>query len=326
MKINPAKLSFYGSLILGLLSVLGLAVLLLKILPGFNLLMTKACRSVGSSCQQSVPFTNPIISIPYFFLWALGFLVITIGLISLSYQIWATLKFKKELLVKKITPSLEIIGLLRKMGLGNEVYVINDSRIFSFCLGFISPKIYLSSAVLIKLNLAEIEAILLHERYHLEHRDPLKILISQNIKRAFFFLPVFKDLNEGYVVGKELAADKKAIAVLGSKGVLIEALFKIFISQSEQSEFNYRGAVTGPISVTKERIGALKETKKISQTRLSFFNIFFSLIIIASLFFISKSVNSAAVDPNCPCTADRQCGTASHNYSCKAAGNSCLMN
>ena len=182
MKINTTKLSFYSSFVFGLLFVFGLAVLLLKILPSFNSLITKACRSVGPYYQQSIPFSNPIISIPYFFLWALGSLIVAIGLASLFYQVLATLKFKRELLAKKIVPSLKTAELFKKTGLQNKVYVISDSKIFSFCLGFISPKIYLSSAVLTKLNLAETEAVLLHEKYHLEHRDPLKILISQNMR------------------------------------------------------------------------------------------------------------------------------------------------
>ena len=326
MKINTTKLSFYSSFVFGLLFVFGLAVLLLKILPSFNSLITKACRQAGPYCQQSIPFSNPIISIPYFFLWALGSLIVAIGLASLFYQVLATLKFKRELLAKKIVPSLETAELFKKTGLQNKVYVISDSKIFSFCLGFISPKIYLSSAVLTKLNLAETEAVLLHEKYHLEHRDPLKILISQNIKRALFFLPIFKDLNDGYIIGKELAADKKAILVLENKKTLIEALIKIFTSQSE---LNYKGAITGPISVTKERIEALRETKKIKKLRISFLNIFFSLIIIASLFFIGKNVNSAAsatVDSGCSCTADNQCITENQDYSCKTGESSCLMN
>jgi len=323
MKINSAKLSFYASFVLGFLSVLGLAVLLLKILPSFNSLTTKTCRHIGSSCQQSVPFMNPTISIPYFFLWALSFLIITILLISLSYQIWATLRFRRKLMVRKTTPPLEVMGLLKKIGLENKVYIINDSRIFSFCLGFFSPKIYLSSAVLAKLNLAEIEAVLLHEKYHLEHRDPLKILISQNIKRAFFFLPIFKDLNNEYVIGKELAADKKAISLLGNKEILIEALIKIF---THQPKFNFKGAVTGPISATKERIEALKETKKIRKIHFSFLNIFFSLIMIALLIFIGKNVNSATVDSNCSCTARRQCTASSYSCSYGAMVNDYLLN
>jgi len=233
------------------------------------------------------------------------------------------LRFRRELIVRKITPAPEIIGLLKKIGLENKVYIINDSRIFSFCLGFISPKIYLSSTVLTRLNLAEIEAILLHEKYHLEHRDPLKILISQSIKRALFFLPIFKDLNNGYVVGKELAADKKAISLLGNKKILIEALIKIF---TPQPEFNFKGAVTGPISATKERIEALKETKKIRKIHFSFLNIFFSLIMIALLIFMGRNVNSATVDSNCSCTADRQCTASSYSCSYGVGGNSCLLN
>lgn len=326
MKINLSKLNFYSSFILGISISLGLSILLFKILPSFNLLTTKTCRHVDSTCQQFMPLSNPLISFPYLSLWLLGLLILSISFITVFYQILATLRFKKELLTKKIDPPKELMGLIKKLGLENKVIFINDPRLFSFCLGFFSPKIFLSTPILTKLDLSEIEAILLHEKYHLEHHDPLKILISQNIKRAFFFLPVFKDLNDGYIVGKELAADKKAIMALKNKKILINALLKIF---SSQSPFSFQGAVTGQLSVTRERIKALDEPKKIKKIHLSFLNVFLSLVIILSLIFIGQNVNSITFDSlssNCSCPADHQCTMTNHECLTQEKTHSCLNN
>lgn len=324
-EISSTKFNFYNLLALGIIAFLGLAVLLFKILPSFNSLVATTCRNVGSSCQQFIPFNNPIISIPYIFLWGFGFLIITIGLITFLYQVLATLRFKKELSSRAIERPRGLINLSRKLGLENKVFIIQDSRVFTFCLGFISPKIYLSDSIFARLNSAEIEAVLLHEKYHLEHRDPLKILISQSIKKAFFFLPIFRDLNDSYIIGKELAADRKVVKLLKDKRTLIEALLKVL---TFQSAFRSRGVVAGQLSATKERIKALEEPEKVKRVRVPFLNISFSLIAIFLLVFLGAKVSSAATYQNCSgnvCNAGYRCSSGSQCAARPGAG-SCSIN
>lgn len=324
-KISSAKFNFYSLLILGILAFSGLAVLLFKILPRFNSLVETTCRHVGNSCQQFTPFNNPIISIPYIFLWGFAVLIIVVGLVTFLYQVSATLRFKKELSLRTTECSQGFTDLLRKLGLENKVFVVRDSRVFSFCLGFISPKIYLSDSIFSKLNSAEIEAVLLHEKYHLEHRDPLKILISQSIKSAFFFLPIFKDLNDSYIIGKELAADKKAVNLLGEKRTLIEALFKVL---TFQSIFRSQGVVAGQLSATKERIKALEEPEKVKRVKVSFLNIGLSLVVIFLLVFLGTKVGNATTFQNCSssaCNAGYQCGCGSQ-CAANSGADTCLIN
>lgn len=127
--------------------------------------------------------------------------------------------------------------LASQPSLKGRVYIVDSDAPLCFCAGLLSPRIYLSRAVVEKLAPEELEALLLHEECHLESRDPLKVLLGRWVVSVLFFVPILRELYLRYLTSKEIAADRKAIENQGNPNSLAGALAKLIIeSQGDQSE------------------------------------------------------------------------------------------
>ena len=84
----------------------------------------------------------------------------------------------------------------------------------AFCFGVTSPKIYISTQMLSVATLEEIEAVLRHEKYHLEHNDTLVMLFAVFTESLFPFFPLLSDFISHYQTSRELQADKSAISAM----------------------------------------------------------------------------------------------------------------
>jgi beta-lactamase regulating signal transducer with metallopeptidase domain len=76
-----------------------------------------------------------------------------------------------------------------------------------------------------------LEALLLHEKYHVENRDPLKILLGRIVTSALFFVPVLKAIFRRYLIEKEVAADQCAIKYQGHSRGIAGALYKMSVKK-----------------------------------------------------------------------------------------------
>lgn len=121
--------------------------------------------------------------------------------------------------------SLELLTC--QLNLTGKVKLINSKRPLAYCLGFRHPKIYVSLALLNTMSRLETKAILLHEKYHLDHHDGLTLLIGQITENLFPFFPVISDLVNNFRVKREIKADDFAIGVLGHEAPIISALRKL---------------------------------------------------------------------------------------------------
>ncbi len=121
-----------------------------------------------------------------------------------------------------------------KMGLRGKVRMIDSDDALSFCAFLFSPRIFVSRAVVNSLTDRELEALLAHERYHLDNRDPLRIFLGRSLVTALFFAPVLKDLFRWYLIRKEIAADQAAIALQGQRAGIVGALRKLLELDTEQ--------------------------------------------------------------------------------------------
>jgi Zn-dependent protease with chaperone function len=132
-------------------------------------------------------------------------------------------------------PDTELESSARRLGLRDKVHLIDSEATLCFCAGFISPRIYLSRMMTEKLTPEELEALLLHEKYHLEHHDPLKVLLGRLVVSTLFFIPVLKDVLKRYLIEKEIAADRGAIQYQGHRRGLAGALQKLVQERSTAS-------------------------------------------------------------------------------------------
>ncbi|RBP86189.1 Zn-dependent protease with chaperone function [Cytobacillus firmus] len=115
-----------------------------------------------------------------------------------------------------------------------SIQVIDINQPLAFTYGFIYPKILVSTSLINLLQPDELEAVLEHEHFHCQKRDPFKLSILFSLARVFSFLPISRMLYERYMMEKEIKADTFAIHKVGIKAVA-SALYKLMINVPSSS-------------------------------------------------------------------------------------------
>lgn len=218
-----------------------------------------------------------------YFLLGTIFLLTIIGMVIWRGQRKRTLSLVNNLEITNAA-NAKLDKLLLRVGLKDKVSILDSARSISFCAGFLSPHIYISQAIVDSLTLEQLEALLLHEKQHLENYDPLKTLVSRLFATVLFFIPFLQDILNGYLVEKEIAADQKAIRIQGHNRGIAGAL-NILI-QENSSLPNTAWAVGGADSL-EYRIESLFGTLPRESFHISFIHIIISFIVIGTLLTLS---------------------------------------
>jgi len=132
----------------------------------------------------------------------------------------------------------------RQRALEDTIDFVDDAEAYSFAYGLRTPRVVVSRGLADRLGLDELQAVLAHEAYHVKSRDPLKIVITRAMAPAMFFLPVLRPLHERYAVGRELAADRRAIRASGTSA-LARALLNVG-GGPPLSDLSAAAAIGGP--------------------------------------------------------------------------------
>lgn len=186
---------------------------------------------------------------------------VLLGLVSLFRQLLATLSLIRTLLTRRVTVSRRVGDIARALGLAGRIDVVRDVRPFSFCYWFRRPRICVSTGLIKRLADAELRAVLLHERYHLTQRDPLRLVIARYFAAGLYVIPVVEELVEFYTVQKEVAADQAAVRATGGVRDLAAALFKV-LPDADDVDLGLLVPV-GALSVTEARIDQLVEGRAV---------------------------------------------------------------
>jgi Zn-dependent protease with chaperone function len=112
------------------------------------------------------------------------------------------------------------------LGLATRLDAVAGEDAFAITYGLIRPRILVSTGLAVMLTPAEISAVLAHEREHLRHRDPLRLLAARLAAAWGCYLPVAGWLARRAALRHELAADRAAAGSAG-RGVLAAALLKL---------------------------------------------------------------------------------------------------
>nr|WP_255430236.1 M56 family metallopeptidase [Streptomonospora sp. PA3] len=115
--------------------------------------------------------------------------------------------------------------MARLCGLEGRVTLIGAAAPYALTYGFAAPRVLVSTGLL-RLDDAELTAVLCHEREHVRNRDPLKTLLARALPAFLFFLPYLRHLRHRFTAARELAADRGAAAVCGTRP-LAGALLKV---------------------------------------------------------------------------------------------------
>ena len=239
----------FGLLVLlALVSSAILIALLATLIPRLELLIERGAED-----------TADVVAI---LLLALATLGISLGFSSLFRQLHATLKLIRSLLARRIPVPGRVRAAARGLGIDGRIDVVDDRRPFSFCYWFVRPRICLSAALVRRLDGEELRAVLLHERYHLRHRDPLRLVIARYFAAGLYVVPVVEDLVAHFTLEKELEADEDAVTAMGDVHPLARALYALLPDADEVS----LGLLVpvGALSVTEARIDHLVEGRPLA--------------------------------------------------------------
>lgn len=130
-------------------------------------------------------------------------------------------------LARRLSPGVghtHLEQVARHIGLAGRLDVAQVAEPVAFCYGFLRPRIVVSWGLAETLPRRQLVALLLHEREHLRQRDPLKVALGRLCTSAAFFVPAAETLYRRFLVEKELAADRAAMAELGGPRELARAL------------------------------------------------------------------------------------------------------
>ncbi|WP_084591305.1 M56 family metallopeptidase [Ureibacillus sinduriensis] len=176
----------------------------------------------------------------------------------------------------------------------NNEYKNNDKNFMiisypvpiAITIGFLSPKIILSTGLLNLLSEKELEAVIYHEMYHLDNHDPLKIFLMSISSITLPYIPILKWLNEKYRVVQEVMADELAIENQETSLHIGSALLKMLkVGKLETKSFAYASFAETSVNYRIEyMLNPLKSNQIKVPVKVAMWSVFvFSLI---SIFFI----------------------------------------
>jgi Zn-dependent protease with chaperone function len=186
---------------------------------------------------------------------------ISLGLTTLFRQLVATAMLIRGLVSRKVAVPRSVASAALGLELDGKIDVVADARPFSFCYWFLRPRICLSTALVARLDTDELRAVLLHERYHLRQRDPLRLVVARYFAAGLYVVPVVDELVGFYTLQKEIAADQAAVRANGV-GALASALDKL-LPDADDVSLGLLVPVSS-LSVTEARIDQLVAGRQVS--------------------------------------------------------------
>lgn len=166
-------------------------------------------------CRQVIQTVSPQViqlNMKQFTLW--GLIALALYIVIKVFLTALRIVQQRRELERKLTDNSPILPIINKLNLQHKVCVIKDKRMGAFCFGISKPKIYISTQMLSLATSFEIEAVLRHEKYHLENNDTLVMLFAAFTESLFPFFPLLTDFISHYQTHRELQADKSAILAM----------------------------------------------------------------------------------------------------------------
>ena len=116
-------------------------------------------------------------------------------------------------------------------GIGDRVSIVQGSPVPAFTAGFLTPRVYVSSDLIQRLDHKELVAVLAHEAAHVRRRDPLRLTCLRFLAAMLFYVPVLRRLAEDAADEAEIVADDEASR---DPLALASAILKLTMPPGEQ--------------------------------------------------------------------------------------------
>lgn len=286
MKINKHLLIFSSLL---MILIAGYLFVLVKFFPILVHHTFYYCREMVKAVSLSLPGN----------LGTVVFGILIISVLYTAFKILATViqvfKFR-QLLSRSIVKDHKLFDIFKPLKLTGKVVVLREDKPFAYCFGIRKPKIFITTGLIALVDKKELEVILRHEQYHLEHRDNLILLVATFVESLFPFFPILTDLIRIYKTDRELLADQAAIQGGADKHSLSSILKKLL--QYEPVTMPSLAPAIADTDTIETRIKSLL-SMKVDYQRLGKRNTIISLAFVTILVaLIGTPVNAVEVHEN----------------------------
>lgn len=238
MRLDRANRSFLA--FVGVASLLG-ATVLCGALGGVLVPLSLARISQGGLAGLWSDRASLLVPLALFLLIAVG---LGLGVRALVRQAVASRVLSRHVRALASATPEALAHAARQTGLASRIVFIDGADSFSFVYGVMTPRVAVSRGLFERATGDELRAVLEHERYHVRNIDPLKAAIVRVLSEALFFLPALNSLRARYVAARELAADRRAVALYGRRP-LVGALLKV-VRGPDWSEQAGAAAISSP--------------------------------------------------------------------------------
>lgn len=220
MRLDQANRSF---LVFASVALLFAATVLCGALGGVLLPLSLTRISNGGLADLWGERGSLLASLVFFVLIAVS---LGLGARALVQQAVASRALSRRVRALARTEPEALMQAARQTGLAGRVALVDTVDSFSFVYGVMTPRVVVSRGLLERATGEELCAVLEHEGYHVRNLDPLKAAVVKVLSEALFFLPALDSLRARYLAGRELAADRRAVALYGRRS-LAGALLKV---------------------------------------------------------------------------------------------------
>jgi len=294
-KTSVPIFALLSALLIGLYSYLIMA----KTFPRTNTIL-QTCGDVLKNFHSHFHITSQgVVSVFIVVPALISVLFITLQLVGYVRTQKKLKSYKKE---KMIPDKLKQILSTNKL-LSQSVKLIKSDQLTAFTVGIGRPYIFVSSALCKKLSKKELEAVLLHELYHLQKRHPLWSFILSLISRIFFFIPLVDYFVRQIKTEFELLADAFAIESQGSSNYLQTALIANIQTVDGVSNFAAYGLEQRVETLTSKHLSREQiTTKQIMMSALSI-----GLMMTLSISTPQQLQAQSDLSQNISCQQDTEC-------------------
>lgn len=267
-----------------LVSVAGLLLLCLACLLALSLRLGWLIGSVWVVCCSMLMTQSSMLPpVPVWLSWTTALLTGSLFGVMLGQSMvagWRLWRATQRLTQAAQTTRLGLPPLVAqpasRLNLADVLVIVPNRAPLSFCYGLWRPRICLSLGLVELLTEIELEAVLWHEAYHLQRREPLRMVVAICLSRFFFFVPLLAELRDHYLAEKELAADAFAVTYTG-RAALARALHKLLAAQPIPTIPS--PAAAAGLSVTARRVDRLINPTACPNWRPSRRSMFITLLL-----------------------------------------------
>lgn len=146
----------------------------------------------------------------------------TVGCLRTLWAYWRARRLLAALPLEAVETPLAQMAAVANV----RLYVTAARRPAAFCFGLLRPRVLITSGLVERLSADEQAAVVWHEAEHARSREPLRCLVARLAANTFFWIPLLRGLLDRFLLVKEIAADRRAVART-SKAALAGALYEV---------------------------------------------------------------------------------------------------